>query len=191
MKLAMAAIVAVSAALMVGLPIVLSGAAVAQDPAVDALLKRLERMERDIGTLDRQVYRENLPAPGSPTPLPPAGVAQSNPPKTIIEKWSCNGGQITLTSSCSRDGRGGFRECSGQVKTRSFKADAAFKMDGIEGFMELKRQWWWQPDRDGRFSYTYVIDVLDRDRDSWRGMFHRLKRKQDEFPTRHNCKKTR
>ena len=76
-------LMSVWAALVVGLPIVLSSAAVAQDPAVDALLKRLERMERDIGTLNRQVYRGEspppsaAPAPVSRSPLPPAGADTS------------------------------------------------------------------------------------------------------------------
>lgn len=71
----------VSAALLVGLPIVLSGAAVAQDPAADALLKRFERMERDIRTLSRQVYRGEGPppsaAPGSVGRTPSAGADAS------------------------------------------------------------------------------------------------------------------
>lgn len=90
--------------------------------------------------------------------MPTEGAAQSNPPKTIIEKWSCNDGQITLTSRCSPDGRGGFRDCSGQVKTRNFQADAAFEIDGIEGFTDLKREWYWLPKEDGGFTYAYVIE---------------------------------
>ncbi len=58
-------LMSVSAALAVGLPIVLSGAAVAQDPAVDTLVKQLERMERDIRALSRQVYRGEGPPPSA------------------------------------------------------------------------------------------------------------------------------
>ena len=76
-------LMSVSAALAVGLPIVLSGAAVAQDPAADALLKRLERMQRDINALSRQVYRGEGPPPSAAsgpagrTPSPPAGAGAS------------------------------------------------------------------------------------------------------------------
>ncbi|MDE0540506.1 MAG: tol-pal system protein YbgF [Rhodospirillales bacterium] len=75
-------LMSVSAALVVGLPIVLSGAAVAQDPAVDALVKQLERMQRDINALSRQVYRGEGPPPSAaPGPAgrtpPPAGAGAS------------------------------------------------------------------------------------------------------------------
>ncbi len=77
-------LMSVSAALVVGLPIVLSGAAVAQDPAADALLKQLERMQRDINALSRQVYRGEspppsaAPAPVSGAPLQPAGASTAH-----------------------------------------------------------------------------------------------------------------
>ncbi len=77
-------LMSVSAALAVGLPIVLSGAAVAQDPAVDALNKQLERMARDIRALSRQVYGGESPppsaaaaAPGSPLPRGGASTAHA------------------------------------------------------------------------------------------------------------------
>ncbi len=76
-------LMSVSAALVVGLPIVLSGPAVAQDPAMDALVKQLERMQRDINTLNRQVYRGEsppssaAPGPAGRAPLPPAGADAS------------------------------------------------------------------------------------------------------------------
>ena len=76
-------LMSVSAALVVGLPIVLGGAAVAQDPAVDALNKQLERMARDIRALSRQVYGGESPpasaaaAPGGPLPSTGASTAHA------------------------------------------------------------------------------------------------------------------
>ena len=77
-------LMSVSAALAVGLPIVLSSAAVAQDPAVDALNKQIERMARDIRALSRQVYGGESPppsaaaAPGSRTPSAGAGASTAH-----------------------------------------------------------------------------------------------------------------
>ncbi len=77
-------LMSVSAALAVGLPIVLSSAAVAQDPAVDALNKQLERMARDIRALSRHVYGGEAPppsaaaAPGSRTPSAGAGASTAH-----------------------------------------------------------------------------------------------------------------
>ena len=69
-------LMSVSAVLVVGLPIVLSSAAVAQDPAVDALVKQLERMERDVRALSRQVYRGE--SPPSSAAAGPAGAADAS-----------------------------------------------------------------------------------------------------------------
>jgi len=55
-----------------------SGSVFAQDQRLESLINRLERIERDMGTLSRQVYRGDAPAKGSggaaaPVVPPPSG----------------------------------------------------------------------------------------------------------------------
>ena len=130
-------LMSVSAALVVGLPIVLSSAAVAQDPAVDALLKRLERMERDIGTLNRQVYRGEspppsaAPAPVSRTPLPPAGADASTAHAARVQA------KITQFEAELRDLTGqveGFGNTLRQINERLEKliSDVDFRLSSLE-----------------------------------------------------------
>jgi len=120
----------VSAALVVGLPIVLSSAAVAQDPAVDALVKQLERMERDVRALSRQVYRGESP-PSSAASGPAGGADASTAHAARVQA------KITQFEAELRDLTGqveGFGNTLRRINERLDKliGDVDFRLSSLE-----------------------------------------------------------
>ncbi len=104
--------------------------------------------------------------------MPTEGAAQSNPPKTIIEKWSCTG-EITLTSSCTQSGT-----CSGSFKLGNYPA----KKTNFD-LMGPHRGWSWQ--EDDRPRLLFIITA------NGNGVFGSGKRREGStVHSTHRCRKT-
>ncbi len=86
--------------------------------------------------------------------MPTEGTAQSNPPETITEAWSCDG-EITLTSSCTPSGA-----CSGSFKLDNYPAKKTdFLLNGSH------RVWIWKQDdkQQGKFPVLVFLIYPDGD----------------------------
>ena len=123
-------LMSVSAALAVGLPLVLSSPAIAQDPAMDALVKQLERMQRDINALSRQVYRGESP-PSSAASRPAGGADASTAHAARVQA------KITQFEAELRDLTGqveGFGNTLRRINERLDKliGDVDFRLSSLE-----------------------------------------------------------